>query len=103
MTLLKKAMEEESRVHEAQVQEMRQKHTQALEELTEQLEQSKRVGHHTVSSVDMFNFLKNSKVLMSNICFLGEGKPGESQASSGEGDIRTPRGDPYSCSEQTGC
>uniref|UniRef100_A0A673H8W9 Myosin-11-like n=1 Tax=Sinocyclocheilus rhinocerous TaxID=307959 RepID=A0A673H8W9_9TELE len=43
VTLLKKAMEEESRVHEAQVQEMRQKHTQALEELTEQLEQSKRV------------------------------------------------------------
>uniref|UniRef100_A0A673IK46 Myosin-11-like n=1 Tax=Sinocyclocheilus rhinocerous TaxID=307959 RepID=A0A673IK46_9TELE len=43
VTLLKKAMDEESRVHEAQVQEMRQKHTQALEELTEQLEQSKRV------------------------------------------------------------
>lgn len=64
MTLLKKAMEEESRVHKAQVQEMRQKHTQALEELTEQLEQSKRVGHHTVSSADMFNVLKNSKVLM---------------------------------------
>lgn len=47
VTLLKKAMEEESRVHEAQVHEMRQKHTQALEELTEQLEQSKRVGNHT--------------------------------------------------------
>uniref|UniRef100_A0A8C1JUJ1 Myosin, heavy chain 11a, smooth muscle n=1 Tax=Cyprinus carpio TaxID=7962 RepID=A0A8C1JUJ1_CYPCA len=43
VTLLKRAMEEESHVHEAQVQEMRQKHTQALEELTEQLEQSKRV------------------------------------------------------------
>lgn len=57
---MKRAMEDESRVHEAQVQEMRQKHTQALEELTEQLEQSKRVGHHTVSSVTMFNFLKNS-------------------------------------------
>ncbi len=26
-------------------------------------------------------------------CFLGEVKPGESQASSGEGNIRTPRGD----------
>lgn len=43
MTLLKKAIEEESRNHEAQVQEMRQKHTQAVEELTEQLEQAKRV------------------------------------------------------------
>lgn len=43
VTLLKRAMEEEGRSHEAQVQEMRQKHTQAVEELTEQLEQSKRV------------------------------------------------------------
>uniref|UniRef100_A0A6Q2WTB7 Myosin, heavy chain 11a, smooth muscle n=1 Tax=Esox lucius TaxID=8010 RepID=A0A6Q2WTB7_ESOLU len=43
VTLLKKAMEEEARTHEAQVQEMRQKNTQAMEELTEQLEQSKRV------------------------------------------------------------
>lgn len=41
---MKRAMEDENRTHEAQVQEMRQKHTQAVEELTEQLEQSKRVG-----------------------------------------------------------
>lgn len=44
MTLLKRAIEDENRTHESQVQEMRQKHTQAVEELTEQLEQSKRVG-----------------------------------------------------------
>lgn len=43
VTLLKRAIEDENRTHESQVQEMRQKHTQALEELTEQLEQSKRV------------------------------------------------------------
>ncbi|XP_051789956.1 myosin-11 isoform X3 [Erpetoichthys calabaricus] len=42
VTLLKRALEEEGRTHEAQVQEMRQKHTQAVEELTEQLEQFKR-------------------------------------------------------------
>lgn len=41
--MLKKALDEEARSHEAQVQEMRQKHTQAVEELTEQLEQFKRV------------------------------------------------------------
>ena len=46
MTTLKKAMEEENRTHEAQVHEMRQKQTQAVEELTEQLEQSKRVPSH---------------------------------------------------------
>lgn len=43
VTVLKRALEEETRTHEAQVQEMRQKHTQAVEELTEQLEQFKRV------------------------------------------------------------
>ncbi len=46
VTLLKRAMDEENRTHEAQIHEMRQKHTQAVEELTEQLEQSKRVGLH---------------------------------------------------------
>lgn len=45
-------MDVETRSHEAQVQEMRQKHTQVVEELTEQLEQFKRVrpdlfGDHT--------------------------------------------------------
>ncbi|XP_076001888.1 myosin-11a isoform X2 [Genypterus blacodes] len=43
VNLLKRAIEDENRAHEAQVQEMRQKHTQGVEELTEQLEQSKRV------------------------------------------------------------
>lgn len=42
--MLKRALEEEARSHEAQVQEMRQKHTQAVEELAEQLEQFKRVS-----------------------------------------------------------
>lgn len=43
MASLKKAMEEESRTHEAQIQDLRQKHGQAVEELNEQLEQAKRV------------------------------------------------------------
>lgn len=56
VTVLKKALDEETRSHEAQVQEMRQKHTQAVEELTEQLEQFKRVcaletpGHHVMAA-----------------------------------------------------
>nr|XP_042712142.1 myosin-10-like [Chrysemys picta bellii] len=40
---LKKGIEEEVKVHEAQVVEMRQRHAHALEELSEQLEQSRRV------------------------------------------------------------
>lgn len=51
MTVLKKALDEETRSHEAQVQEMRQKHTQAMEELTEQLEQFKRVSCDAFSCV----------------------------------------------------
>lgn len=43
---LKKAMEEEARNHEAQIQDLRQKHGQAAEELNEQLEQAKRVTLH---------------------------------------------------------
>lgn len=40
---LKRAMEEEGRNHDAQIQDLRQKHSQAVEELNEQLEQAKRV------------------------------------------------------------
>lgn len=43
MASLKKAMEEEGRNHESQIQDLRQKHGQAVEELNEQLEQAKRV------------------------------------------------------------
>ncbi|CAL8352643.1 unnamed protein product, partial [Boreogadus saida] len=39
---LKKAIDEETKNHEAQVQDMRQRHGTALEELSEQLEQAKR-------------------------------------------------------------
>lgn len=41
---LKKAIEEETKNHEAQIQEIRQRHATALEELSEQLEQAKRVS-----------------------------------------------------------
>ncbi|XP_059804712.1 myosin-10 isoform X7 [Hypanus sabinus] len=39
---LKKAIEEESKAHEVQIQDIRQRHGTALEELSEQLEQAKR-------------------------------------------------------------
>ncbi|XP_016061422.1 PREDICTED: myosin-14 [Miniopterus natalensis] len=42
VTELKKALEEETRVHELAVQELRQRHGQALGELAEQLEQARR-------------------------------------------------------------
>ncbi|XP_059203908.1 myosin-11-like isoform X2 [Centropristis striata] len=43
VAMLKKAMDDEGRSHEAQIQDLRQKHGQAVEELSEQLEQAKRV------------------------------------------------------------
>lgn len=48
---LKKAIEEETKNHEAQIQEMRQRHGTALEELSEQLEQAKRVISDTTASL----------------------------------------------------
>ncbi|KAL7977506.1 hypothetical protein Chor_009455 [Crotalus horridus] len=42
VTELKKTIEDEIKAHEAQVVDMRQRHTSALEELSEQLEQSRR-------------------------------------------------------------
>lgn len=44
VTELKKALEEESRAHEVAMQELRQRHGQALGELAEQLEQARRVS-----------------------------------------------------------
>lgn len=44
MAELKKAIDEETKNHEAQIQEMRQRHATSLEELSEQLEQAKRVS-----------------------------------------------------------
>lgn len=45
VTELKKALEEETRLHEVAVQELRQRQGQALGELVEQLEQARRVGY----------------------------------------------------------
>lgn len=43
MAHLKKTLDEEAKIHEQQLGEMRQKHSQAFDELNEQLEQAKRV------------------------------------------------------------
>lgn len=52
MAQLKKTLDEEAKVHEQQLVEMRQKHGQAFDELNEQLEQAKRVIlHYTTFSV----------------------------------------------------
>uniref|UniRef100_A0A670ZE70 Myosin heavy chain 14 n=1 Tax=Pseudonaja textilis TaxID=8673 RepID=A0A670ZE70_PSETE len=52
VTELKKTIEEEIKAHEAQVVDMRQRHTSALEELSEQLEQSRRVSGPKWSLLD---------------------------------------------------
>lgn len=43
VTQLKKVLEEEAKLHEQQLSDMKQKHGQAFDELNEQLEQAKRV------------------------------------------------------------
>jgi ElaB/YqjD/DUF883 family membrane-anchored ribosome-binding protein len=54
---LKKVLEDEAKVHEQQVVEMRLKHSQAFDELNEQLEQAKRVSYlyiHTPSRIPVY-------------------------------------------------
>lgn len=51
MAELKKAIEEETKNHEAQIQEIRQRHATALEELSEQLEQAKRVRRKLTAEI----------------------------------------------------
>lgn len=53
---LKKAIDEETKNHEAQIQEMRQRHATALEELSEQLDQAKRVSGSYLVTLTGFLF-----------------------------------------------
>lgn len=55
MAQLKKTLDDDARVHEQQVAEMRQKHNQSLEELSEQLEQAKRVIVFLLGKLQMIN------------------------------------------------
>nr|XP_021492393.1 myosin-9 [Meriones unguiculatus] len=57
VSILKKTLEDEAKTHEAQIQEMRQKHSQAVEELAEQLEQTKRLGPHLFKNLVNLLFL----------------------------------------------
>lgn len=56
---LKKNIEEETKNHEAQIQEMRQRQATALEELSEQLEQAKRVRVR-ITGLDLEELVKGS-------------------------------------------
>lgn len=55
VTQLKKTLEEEAKMHEQQMADMRHKHNQAFEELNEQLEQAKRVTTHSGQDMKMPN------------------------------------------------
>ena len=65
VTLLKRTIDDENRTHEAQIHEMRQKHTQAVEELSEQLEQSKRVGINYFTHTVLLRSLSFLYILLS--------------------------------------
>lgn len=47
---MKRVLEDEAKTHEAQIQEIRQKHSQVVEDLSEQLEQTKRVSLFLLAS-----------------------------------------------------
>lgn len=66
MAALKKAMEDEGRRHEALVQDLRQKHVQAAQELGEQLEQNRRVR---TSQQDQVQFSESFALRADLRCF----------------------------------
>ncbi|KAG5853828.1 hypothetical protein ANANG_G00030680 [Anguilla anguilla] len=56
---LKKAIDEETKNHESQIQEMRLRHSTALEELSEQLEQAKRFKSNLEKNKQTLEFKSN--------------------------------------------
>uniref|UniRef100_A0A4W3JV15 Myosin heavy chain 10 n=1 Tax=Callorhinchus milii TaxID=7868 RepID=A0A4W3JV15_CALMI len=69
---LKKAIEEETKTHEVQIQDIRQRHGTALEEISEQLEQAKRVkGNLEKSKQSLEN---DNKELASEVKCLQQAK-----------------------------
>lgn len=56
---LKRTLDDEAKIHEQQLGEMRQKHGQAFDELNEQLEQSKRVILNIIINYMFFFLLLN--------------------------------------------
>lgn len=63
---LRKALDEETKNHEAQIQDMRQRHATAVEELSEQLEQTKRVRRErTAVLVAIFSVSSRSATVFS--------------------------------------
>ncbi|XP_066518947.1 myosin-10 isoform X2 [Hoplias malabaricus] len=69
---LKKAIDEESRNHESQIQDIRQRHGTALEELSEQLEQAKRVKTNLEKSKTTLE--GDNKELVSEVKLLQQAK-----------------------------
>jgi len=47
VTELKKQLEDTARTHDAQLQDFRHRHTQQLEQVNEQLDQTKKVSLHS--------------------------------------------------------
>lgn len=88
VAMLKKAMEEEGRSHEAQIQDLRLKHSQVVEELSEQLEQAKRVN--TTAIVVPHKPFKMFVHVINGVKWppSGPSRSGEIQASPGEGVFR---------------
>lgn len=66
MAHLKKTLDDDARVHEQQVAEMRQKHNQSLEELSEQLEQAKRVILFQLVKMLIIELINPQLTLLSN-------------------------------------
>uniref|UniRef100_A0A8C4GL41 Myosin, heavy chain 14, non-muscle n=1 Tax=Dicentrarchus labrax TaxID=13489 RepID=A0A8C4GL41_DICLA len=82
---LQRCVEEETRRHEAQLSELRVKHSAAIDNLQEQLDNSKRVREtHTFINIGTHTFKEPSLITRHLPCSLsGTSVPGEGQVSAG--------------------
>ncbi|MED6235047.1 Myosin-9 [Ataeniobius toweri] len=73
VTQLKKSLDEDAKVHEQQLVEMRQKHSQAFDELNEQLEQAKRNKVSVEKAKQALESEKNELIIELQTLMQGKG------------------------------
>lgn len=81
---LKKSLEEEAKLHEQQMADMRQKHNQAFDELNDQLEQTKRVIKNVVKRESCCYLMNMQITCITCDAPAEQGIRGESQTGPGQ-------------------
>uniref|UniRef100_A0A7N6BHN0 Myosin-9 n=1 Tax=Anabas testudineus TaxID=64144 RepID=A0A7N6BHN0_ANATE len=94
---LKKTLDEEAKVHEHQLAEMRQKHSQAFDELNEQLEQAKRNKVSMEKAKQALESERNELAIEMQTLMQGKGES-EHRRKKAEAQVQELHDGAFSCS-----